>query len=850
MNMQLTLALRYLAGRKLRTFLTTLAIMFGVLVIFGMNSMLPILENSFQANAMAAASQVDVTITHQTGEPFPQSELNTVTGVAGVRAASGSLERTVGLQADYFDHDPAVTDRVTALNLVGILPDQARSLAVYQILAGRFIQTGDTGVAVITQSLADDTHLKLGGVLNLPTPSGTAQLTIIGLLPQRLLPGNEEVLVPLPEAQRLFNAAGQINMIEADFNGNDATQRKVIETNLKTALGSSYTLGVLQAGAEILANISLVQAIFNLLGGLALLMGGFIIFNTFRTIVVERRRDIGMLRSIGASRGTIMATILFEGLIQGVIGTAAGLLLGYLIAQVLVNAMVGLLRQYINISAGSVPVIPSVLLVSVLAGIGITLLAGLLPARAASLVAPLEALRPSVAYVPHTQRGLGFWAGLVMVLLAIAALVTGNIGLIGLGSLLIIIGLILIGPALVEPIARLFGALLAVAFARGGTAQLAEGNLSRQPGRSAITASTTMIALSILVMAASLISSFTLSFETILRKSLSSDYILMPPSVSIWGLDVGASPDLAAKLRTVSGVAVVSPTRFASAKISDQAVGILGIDPVAYQQTSGLSFIEGDPHKAFSEIQAGRGMIINGVLAGRVNAKLGDSVKVLTAAGEVAYTIVGQATDYLNAKTNTAYISQTNIATDFGSNEDVFFQINLKPGADRAAVSTAFKEALIPYPQFKLIAGQEYVDQNVGLLNSMFFGMIALVVFLAIPSLIAMVNTLAIGVLERRREIGMLRAVGATRRQVSIVILAEALILAAIGTAFGILAGIYLGYSGAGAFGAAGFPITYVFPLSGVLLAIASGLIFGVLAALIPARQAARMEIVAALRYE
>ncbi|MGE5224370.1 MAG: FtsX-like permease family protein [Omnitrophica WOR_2 bacterium] len=849
--MQLTLALRYLAGRKLRTFLTTLAIVFGVLVIFGMNSMLPAFVQAFQANAMAAASQVDVTITSQTGEPFPASVLNTVAGVDGVRAASGTLERSIGLQPDYFDRDPSTPDRVSAVNLVGIVPEQARSIAVYQVLSGRFLQDGDTNSAVITESLADDARLKLGDVLDLLTPSGVTHLTVIGLLPQRLLPGNEEVLVNLPEAQNLFAAAGQINVIEADFNSSDAARRQAIEAGLRSALGPSYTLGVLQAGAEILANISLAQMIFNVLGIMALLMGGFIIFNTFRTIVVERRRDIGMLRSLGASRGTVTATILLEGLIQGVIGTAAGLLLGYGIAQLMVRGVSALLRHFINISMSGVPLDPSVLLVSIAAGVGITLLAGLLPARAASRVAPLEALRPSVAEVARRRLGgAGFWAGLVMVVIAVAALLTGNAGLIGLGSLLIVVGLILIGPALVEPIARLFGALLAMIFARGGTAQLAEGNLSRQPGRAAITASTTMIALTILVMSASLISSIALSFKSVLVKSLSSDYMLMPPSVSTWGLDVGASPDLADKLRSINGVAVVSTVRFATSKINDQPVGILGIDPPAYQQTSGLTFTSGDAQKAFAELEAGRGMIINGVLAGRAKAKLGDQVKVLTPTGEATYTIAGLATDYLNAKTNTGYISQANIASDFGRTEDVFYQINLKPGADRTAVEASFKEALKPYPQFKLIAGQEYLDQNIGLLNSLFFGMIALVLFLSIPSLIAMVNTLAIGVLERRREIGMLRAVGATRRQVRTVILAEALILAAIGTAFGVIAGVYLGYSSTSAFGAAGFPISYLFPAAGVLLAIASGLIFGALAALIPARQAAGMQIVEALRYE
>ncbi|HEX9012805.1 MAG TPA: ABC transporter permease, partial [Anaerolineaceae bacterium] len=155
MNMQFTLALRYLAGRKLRTFLTTLAIVFGVLVIFGMNSLLPVFVQAFQANAMAAASQVDATITSQTGEPFPQSVLDKVSSVSGVRAASGSFERTIGLPADYFDHDPKTPDKVSAVNLVGIQPDQARAIQVYQVLSGRFLQPGDTNGAVIAASLAD-----------------------------------------------------------------------------------------------------------------------------------------------------------------------------------------------------------------------------------------------------------------------------------------------------------------------------------------------------------------------------------------------------------------------------------------------------------------------------------------------------------------------------------------------------------------------------------------------------------------------------------------------------------------------------------------------------------------------
>ncbi len=851
MSTYLTLALRYLNGRKLRTSLTTLAIVFGVLLIFGMNTVMPAFIGAFQANALAMAGQVDATITSKSGEAFPESVAETVAAVAGVRVVSGTLERGIGLPADFFDQDPATADRLTAVTLVGAVPDTIRSIASFNVLQGRFLEAGDGAVAVITESLADEAGLQLGDTLSLPTPIGLTDLTIVGLLPQRLLPGNEEVLVTLSEAQRLFNVPGQINVVDANFDTANEAARAQIEADIAAAVGGSFTIGVLQPGAEILTNIGTAQRIFTLLGALGLLMGGFIIFNTFRTIVAERRHDIGMLRAIGASRGTITGLILIEGLIQGVVGTAAGLVLGYGMGWLALAAVSQIGRQLLNIQVGAPVVTPGLVVLSVTVGVGVTLLAGLLPARAASRVTPLEALRPSIGALAWRRiAGLSFWAGVVLLAGAAAALVTGNAGLLALGSFLFIGGLILIAPALVNPIAGLFSRVLALAFARDGTAQLAEGNLSRQPTRAAVTSATTMIALAILVMAAGLITSLAITFTEMLENSLSSDYLLVPPTVAVWGVNTGASPTLAEDLRAVDGVDVVSSLRFAGTQINDVAVGLLGIEPQAYTQTSGLAFVEGDPETAFREIESGRGLIINGVLQASAGVKMGDDVTLLTPTGTVTYKVVGIASDYLNAKTTTGYLSQANIAADFGRAEDVFYQINLKPGADRAAVEAAFKQALQPYPQFKLVSGQEYVDQNRGIFDAAFAGIYAMVIFLAIPSLIAMINTLAIGVIERTREIGMLRAVGAARSQVQTVILAEALILAAIGTAFGLLTGLYLGYMATSAFAALGFPVTYAFPGQAMVVAVAVGLLFGAFAAIIPARQAARLDIIQALRYE
>lgn len=856
MNLPFTLALRYLSGRKLRTFLTTLAIVFGVLIIFGMNTILPAFIGSFTANAMAAAGQVDATITHKTGETFPASVLDLVADVDGIVAVSGTLQRPINLPADYFDRDPAAPDRVSAVTLVGAEPDAYRALKIVNVVEGRYLAAGDEGdgataAAVIAQSLADVAGLELGNTLALPTPTGTVELTIVGITPPRLLPGNEEVLVTLPAAQRLLDAPGKINAIDANFDSVNEARRAEIEAAIAGALGGSYTIGVLQPGAEILTNIGIAQMIFNLLGGLGLLMGGFIIFNTFRTIVAERRRDIGMLRAVGASRRTITRLILVEGLIQGAIGTAAGLLCGYGFAVFVLKMIAPIGQQFLNIRAGSPVVTPGLIGVSILLGVGVTVLAGLIPARAASRVAPLEALRPAVGQVSFQRMaGAGFWAGVVMIALAVGALVSGAAELIGLGAVSLTVGLIVIAPSLVNPIANLFARLLALIFARQGTAQLAEGNLSRQPSRAAITASTTMIALALLVMVGSIISSISITFTQMLENSLASDYLLVPPSVTVWGTNVGASPELAERLRAVEGVEVVSTIRFAGTQINGVAVGLLGVEPVAYNQTSGLTFVDGEAEAAFRALTDGRAMIVNGLLASAAGIGVGDEVTVLTPAGERTYTIAAIATDYLNAKTTTGYISHANIEADFGRREDVFFQMNVREGADLAAVEAGFRQALTQYPQFKLVSGREYLEQNAGLFDAAFAGYYAVLLFMAVPSLIAMVNTLAIGVIERTREIGMLRAVGATRKQVRTVILAEALILAAIGTAFGLLSGLYLGVMAVKSFAALGFPIEYVFPASGLIVAAAAGLLFGALAAIIPARQAARMDVVMALRYE
>ena len=854
MNIHLTLAARYLSGRKLRTFLTTLAVVFGVLVIFGMNIILPTMLTALQANVQGASGVVDFSVTHISGEAFAMSVADKLQGVDGVRVYAPSLDHTINIPADFYDKDADKPDTITALSLMGVEPEAARALRAYPTVAGRYLKSDDTASAVISRTLADSLKVDVGATFLIPSVDGTTALTVVGILPPRTEPGNEVVLVNLPEAQLITDEAGRVNIIDINIETMALEERRAqIQKNIETALGPDFQVGTLMAGDEMFASINLGRTMFNIFGALALFMGGFIIFNTFRTIVAERRRDIGMLRALGANRRTIIGMILAEGLLQGLLGTGLGLLLGYLLGAGILKLIAPIMGKFINLTLGAPVVSPVQLIGATALGVGVTVVAGLVPAFNASKVTPLEALRPSTAETQfNRQTGLGFVGGVVIILLTIAAILSGQPVFIIPGGLFFLLGLVLMAPALVRPFAIAFGWILALVYARQGTADLARGNLTRQPTRVAVTASTTLLALAIIVAAGSLVSSLTITLYDLIRDNLGSDYLFVPPSIALWGSNVGAKSDFAQQLKAVDGVEAVSTFRFASTISNGQAISVLGIDPVSYPAVSGLYFqdsLYADEDAAYASLAEGRNMIVNGALLTALGKQVGDTVEIVTPHGAQVYRIVAMATDMLNAKVTTGFISQANLQTDFDTTEDVFIQLNLKKDADRQAADTAIRALAENYPTFKVISGTEYYKSMKSQMDAAFVGMYAMFLLLAVPSLIAMLNTLTISVIERTREIGMLRAVGGTRKQVRTMVVAEALLLAAIGTAFGILGGLYLGYVLVVAMEAI-FPLGYVFPTIGILAGIAIGLLFGAFAALIPARQAASMNVVQALRYE
>ncbi|HEX9093136.1 MAG TPA: FtsX-like permease family protein, partial [Coriobacteriia bacterium] len=313
--------------------------------------------------------------------------------------------------------------------------------------------------------------------------------------------------------------------------------------------------------------------------------------------------------------------------------------------------------------------------------------------------------------------------------------------------------------------------------------------------------------------------------------------------------NVAAGPRLASRISRTPGVAAVGTLRIAMAKVKGAAVQVVGIDPQAYPKVADFVWQSGSDSSAIKSLSSGRQLIANAIYASQNGLSPGDLVMLETPKGTVGFRVAGIGSDYLNAKLATVYTSQAELKKEFDVTTDIMVLATLQPGADRPSTKRALDAVVADFPAFKLYESSQWKNEQLATFDQSMVLMYSLVGVLALPSLLALMNTLAMSVLARTREIGMLRAVGSTRKQVRRMVLAESLMLSAIGTLFGLVAGVWLGYALVEATNTL-FPMPYTFPLGGVITAIVVGITFAMIAAILPARQASKLDVVAALHYE
>ncbi len=842
MSIQFTLAWRYLRGRGLRSLLTTLAVVFGVMLIFGLNGIIPTMIDAFSRNLLSAAGRIDLTVTSALNQPFGLDVLDKVTAVRGVAAATPQVQRIAPLPRK----EDAPADALVQLSVIGIDPNTVGEIRDFPLSSGRVLVSGDGQSAVLSADLAQQLGLQLGGTLTLPAAGGTERFRVVGLLSTATVPGQEQVFVPLRAAQRLFGFGPRINVVEAVFA--TGADRSATEQAVARSLGPDYTIGGLSTNTSLLASLQVGVFAYNMFGVFALATAGFIILNSFRTVVAERRRDIGMLRAIGTSRRTIIGMFLIESLFQGAVGTGLGILAGWGMALGMFAILAPVFETVIHMRIGDPIFTLPTWAEAIGLGIGVTVAAAIVPARAAGRITPMDAMRPQLGELYQRRVGARAWIGIALILGSVFGLATANPTLVGFGAVVFLIGTALVAPAVVNPIADWFSRPLELLFAREGA--IARSNLQRNPGRSAITVTAVMLGLASIVAMLSVVTSIFTGFTSYIDKSLSADYMLIPQSIILGQGNVAAGPRLTEKVRSTPGIGPVSALRITQGRVGGGDVQIIGIDPATYPQVAAFEWNTGSSDASLEQLRSGRWVIANGIYASQHGLVVGQAITIDTPNGNRLYHLAGIGNDYLNAKLSTLYTSHDNLARDFNTSNDTLIMANRLPSADPAQVLARLQRIVADYPAFRLYESAQWREEQLTTFSRTMIMFYALVAALALPSLLALVNTLAISVLARTREIGMLRAVGSTRRQIRRMVMAESLLLSAIGTVFGIVSGLWLGYALVVAMGAIGWQMPYDFPWGGVAATLVVGITFGVLAATGPARSAARLDVVQALRHE
>lgn len=841
--MQLRLAWRYLRGRGLRSLLTTLAVVFGVMLIFGLNGIVPSLVETFQRSLLSTAGKIDLTVASAFNQPFDADVLQRVARVDGVAVATPEVQRIVPVPQR---GDLPAAQQVAQLTVIGVDPATTASVRDFPVSDGRALRTGDGDVIVLSADLAQQLHLAVGSLLSLPSSVGSTGFTVVGLLSTGTVPGGEQVYVPLASAQRMFALGTRITGVAASLAS--GADRARVEADVRRSLGTDYTVGGLSSNSSLLASIGVASFAFTMFGVFALATAGFIILNSFRTVVAERRRDIGMLRAIGASRRTIFGMFLAESLFQGAIGTGLGILAGWGMAAGLFAVMEPIFTRVVHLRLGGVVFEPGTWALAIGLGIGVTVLAAVIPARAAGRVTPMEAMRPQLGEVYERRVGKRAWIGGALMVASLFGLTAGTAASVGLGAVTFLVGTALVAPAVVTPIANAFGRVVELAFAREGA--IARSNLQRNPGRSGITVTAVMLGLASIVAMMTVVQSIFAGFIGYIDKSLSADYMLIPQSIVLSQGNVAAGPRLTQEVRDTPGIGPVSTLRLSQGRVNGSDVQFIGIDPAGYAEVASFEWNAPSNDSALAQLSSGRWLIANGIFAAQHGLNPGDAVSVDTPNGPRVYHVAGVGNDYLNAKLSTVYVSQDALEKDFGVTTDMLIMANRQPSADAGAVKARLQALVADYPAFKLYESAQWRDEQLTTFNQTMVIFYALIAALAVPSLLALLNTLAISVLARRREIGMLRAVGATRRQVRRMVMAESLLLSTIGTVFGALVGLWLGYAMVVAMGSIGWPMPYLFPWGGLVATLVVGVTFGILASLVPARSAARLDVVEALHQE
>jgi putative ABC transport system permease protein len=840
------LTIKNLWAHKVRFALTGVAVVLGVAFMAGTMVLTDTMGKTFDNMFATGNAGTDVVVQQpetvdaewgDTRERVPASAVETVGSVDGVQAAAGSIQGFAQLvKAD---------GTVGSLDGLGVTMganwvDDA-TLNPFKVAEGRAPAADDD--VVLDRKTAEDNHWSLGDEVTVIAKGEPETFTLVGMATfgeLSGLPGSTLVAVNDATAQRLFAEPGYYDMVTVS--AAEGVDKADLSARVDTALGAgTYQV---QTGEENTAtqqdqfreDLSFFNTFLMAFAFVALFVGTFIIYNTFSILAAQRSKDMAMLRAIGAGRRQLLRSMLFEsvaiGVIAGAIGLVAGVGMSYMLKGLL--ASVGL-----EIPSGATVVSTGTIVTSFVVGVSVTVISALAPAIQASRVKPIAALRDvsvdrSAVSVKRTL------VGLLVTGLGVASFAAGIVGdggsamqLLGLGALTTIMGVFVLGPVIARPVVKVIG--WPVARTSGVTGELARENATRSPKRTAATASALMVGVALVGFITILAASTKASVAEGVDKAFRADYVVESGAFGQGGF----TPALADELRALPEVEAVTPTRLAPASVEGESTMVQATDAANIDSLYDLQTVSG------SMADVGLNEVAVKVSTAEEHGwTIGSTVPFTFArTGDVPLTV---AATYDGVSDSSYTIDLSTYEANVTDQFDQRVYVGTGDSVDPASSKAALEGVLAAYPNAELQDQTEFkasITKDIDRMLNLIYGLLFLAVVIA---LIGIANTLALSIHERRREIGLLRAVGMTRAQVRRAVRWEAVLIALLGTALGALLAI------GGAWGivqALADQDVTTFAIPGLQLAIITLLAggAGVVAAVGPARRAAKLDVLDAI---
>jgi putative ABC transport system permease protein len=838
----LRVTLRGVRSHRLRFLLTAVAVMLGVSLVAGTYVLTDSLNSTFKSIVDQGSAGTDVQVRGVASDtesfdgtalraPLPLTLADKLRTVNGVERVEPDLQGTAilvgkdgtavrsGAGAPTFGFAFTGNDRVIKL-VKGRAPANASEIAVETST----LEQSKLALGAHTKALIGNNPRPVTIVGEVSFGAGLAGATLIFLDPQTAT----QTFAPDGTVQS-FTLTAAAGVSQADLRSRVAAS---LPANAEAVTGATVKAESTKQFEDGLGFISTFLLVF---AGVSLFVGGFIIANTFSMLVAQRTRELALLRAIGASRAQVLRVVLGEAAVLGLVGSLLGLGAGILLAAGL-KALFGTLGLDIS---GGLPVQTRTVIVSLLVGILVTLVSAILPAIRASRVAPVAAMRDDVAAPVGGvfRRGL---VGLVFILVGAGLLIPGvtqddvQWAMVGFGAAAIVIGSLVAAPATTRPVIRVVAApFLVVA---GTVGRLARENSLRNPRRTATTASALMIGLALMGAVSVIASSTKASVADIVESQLTADYVLdggnAPFPVTVAD-QVAKLPDVAS-VATLGGVEVVVDKKSEFAMAADPQ-GIA--DNVKVDVTSGsLDALNSGQILISKTLSEDRGWKVGT----EVNGAIGTiKSQPLTVGAVFEDNQVLSAPMVVPRKLYTS-------AVPAALQGDFLVYVKARPGVDQAALRTELTNQVKPFLVVSVMDGDQFTDSQAQQVNVLLYTIYALLALSVVIAVLGIVNTLALSVFERTREIGLLRAVGMSRRQLRRMITVESISTAVFGAVLGLILGLVLGITVQYGVRSQGLEVLSI-PWLSLIIVLFAAAIAGMIAAVMPAWRAVRLDVLRAI---